>query len=166
MVRFTKNSHVDSEKYLQHLRYDGYIAFEKDAMKVSAEYLESQAATYANFALDTLKHRSGVNLFQLSPEAVYAYLTKYERCPYHYFENKKSKTGRPSLDMSKVLSKLKANGYAEEFLADYMLSRSMSKKFSKINSILTKCHYDAGVNKFGRKLTRLPFSVNPQKNLR
>lgn len=166
MVKFTRSDIVDIDLYEEHLRRNGYIAFDAKSMSIKANYLRSNAETVASFARDTMMHRSECNCFMLIPEVVYRYLTVYEHCPERYFFNRHSKTGKPSLDQKKVLFKLKSNNYATEFLDDYMLQKSIATKCSNVDSIIRGCNYDAGVNNAGIPLKRIPYSVKRQKNLR
>ena len=166
MYKFTRDSIVDIDLFETRLRHNGFIVYDYEKMQLEESYMKTKSATYAGLAKDTMMHRSGSNYFMLSPEAVYSYLTRTEHCPEHYFSNKKSKSGKPSLDMNRVLSKLYANGHARPFLEDYMQYRSLAAKCSKIESLLKTCKGDGGKNKFGVDLHKIYFSVGRQKNLR
>ena len=166
MIRFHKDDFVDVDRYEERLNYNGCILYDREQMEGNLLYMQSNSCTYAGIAQDTMLFRSAGRYYTLSPDAIYAYLTNVEHCPDHYFVNRKSKTGRPSLDMRKVLGKLAANGYAEEFLSDYMKHRSIESKCSSVKSVISHCTVEAGQAEDGTKLCRIPYTAVRQKNLR
>lgn len=164
MIKFTKSDVVDTDKYEQHLRYNGYIVFDKAKMRPTLAYEKSHAHSLAALAKDVMLHKSGGSCYNLDATPIYNYLLKYERCPERYF--KKKGVQGISLDSGKVLGKLMGNNYANEFLGFYTGYKSIMAKSSKVDGIINRCNTAMGVNEFGAEVYRLPFSVNQQQNLR
>lgn len=164
MYKFYKKDGVNLDLYEQRIKDRGYILFDKEVLATDLEYMESRVQTMASFAKDTMFFRSSGNCFSLQKDGILNYLMNYEGCPTRYF----SLHGRSgySLDQKKVLSKLVGNGYAKEFIDYYCAYRSLVTKTGNLRSIINSCSIECGVNEFSTKLTKLPFNVNVQRNLR
>lgn len=164
MYKFTKSNKPDLELYESHLRKNGYIAYNPSLMSQVWQYAMAKSSTCSQLAIDIMAFKSGGRCCALSRDVILNYLLNFEHCPEHYF-NKKGMESY-SLDKNKVLMKLYSNGYATEFLDNYMESRSLVSKCGKIRGILDECTADCGKNSDGISIRRITYAVNRQKNLR
>lgn len=164
MFKFTKSTEIDFSKYEEYLRYRPYIVFDRDKMEKTLRYEECRAETFASLAIDTMLYKSSGMYCDLGRETILKYLIDCENCPVRYFKN--HKTEGLSLDAKKVLQKLVANNYAEEFLGDYMKYKSLVSKNGTVKGLLGRNSQPAGHNKDDVPLTKLFFNVSQQKNLR
>ena len=164
MVKYTKNDLIDVDGYGAALNRRGYILFDRGTAEIDAEYMRSQSETLANDAKFIMKLRSGCRYYALSKESVLGYLKNTEGCPSHYFSTRK--TQGESLDMKKVLGKLRSNGKAVEFLDSYMAHRSMKSKHDSFRKLIEGCNRYVADDVNGAKLYAIPFNANVQKNLR
>lgn len=164
MVKFTKNSFIDHDKYCDRLNRTGFIYYDSNRAKVIVSYLQNRSITLAARALMTMRMRSGGGYSLLTKEAVYEYLTKYENCPDKYFYT--GKTKGISLDKKRVLEKLYSNGKAVQFLEDYMEHRSMMTKCSDLRTLVNQCKREDAVDHNGQVLSRIPFVASLQQNQR
>ena len=164
MVKYTKNDLIDVAGYDAALNRRGYILFDRDTATADVEYMKSRAETLANDAIFTMKLHSGCRYYSLSKESVLNYLMNTEKCPVHYFRN--NKTQSASLDMKKVLGKLKSNGKAVEFLDSYMEHRSLKSKYESFRKLIAGCTRYVADDVNGAKLYAIPFEASVQKNLR
>ena len=165
MYKFTKTDRVDLEEYEAYLKTNKYLYYDRTATALQMEYMRCVSGAENQRATDIAFKRSGGTILELGRESVYHYLTRFENCPDHYFGSKNSQSDF-SLDKKRVLEKLYANGYAREFLDSYMLSRSLKSKVGGVASIVNACTVEACKASDGRTLCRIPYDVNPQKNLR
>ena len=164
MIKFKHDDVIDTELYESYLKHDGYIAIDKERMSKTEQYERSHASTLAQLALDVMYHKSGASLRSLSTDAIYKYLTLYESCPEHYF-NQRGVKGI-SIDTNKVLKKLLANGYATEFLEPYIQYRSLKSSCDKVAKTCSASLQLLGNNEDGCNVYALPYSVNESVNLR
>lgn len=164
MIKFTRDDNVDVDKYLEHLRYNGYITYNRDRMLSTCDYEKNVQHTLEIRALEIMKFGSSCHCFDLDRQSVYNYLVNYAGCPDHYFHPKKSSDF--SLDSGKVLSRLLANNYAKSFLSLYMESKSKKIKCGKASNLATRSTKLHGVSKLGHDLATIYYNVNEQQNLR
>lgn len=165
MVRFSRNNIVDVDEYEKRIRRNGKIYFDKDVVeKYHRKIACSKGALYEMY-LDTMIQRSAGRYQFDNKENIIPYLQKCERCPGHYFANRKTQS--ESLDKKRVLEPLYQNGYATEFLTYYMEYRSMKSRESTANSLLNSVKGLPTIkNQDGVALTPLTYNVTPQFNLR
>lgn len=164
MIKFTQNDYVDIDKYEERLRYNGYLTCDKVRMNNIYLYNRAHSDSLAAMARDTMRYHSGAMCGELSKGVIYRYLQRYEGCPEHYFYSKNVQG--ISIDSKRVLGPLYQNGYAKEFLEFYTESRSIASKCNKIKTLLEQCNTEAGKDSKGNTLTRIPYNVNQQQNLR
>lgn len=164
MIKFTKNDLVDTELYDEVINRLGYILIDKAEANAERRYLEDHISTLESRANFIMQLHSGGDRIGLNRNVIYSFLTKYEKCPEHYFYTNKSESF--SLDSDKVLSKLIANGRAVEFLEAYMEYKSTKVKASKLKSLLDGSSAPHGTDKDGNKLCEVHFEASIQKNLR
>lgn len=164
MYKFNVNDEIDFDAYERLLTQRSYIVYDYKRMYDILKFEECRTETLCALALDCMVYNSGGACYNLSSNCIIKYLMEYENCKEHYFRNKK--TQGYSLDSSKVLDKLKANGYAEEFLDLYMRYKSSKARCDRIRKLLDRCFTDAGVNKDGVALKKIPFQTRLEKNYR
>lgn len=164
MVRFTKNDYVDADRCEERLRRDGFICFDRKYVEQIMPFYQTHADTCANLARDLMIYRSGGQYGILKRECIANYLMRVEGCPPQYFSTKK--TEGVSIEMKNVLTKLQANGFANEFFEYYFEHRTWDNKCSKLKKLAKECTEYAGTNKYGVDLYKIPFDVNRQKNRR
>lgn len=165
MYKFSRGNKVDADVYKAHLKKNGKIYYDRNATELQKNYMECTAGAEKVRATEVMFNHSGGRIVQLNRDSIYNFLVNYERCPDHYFyANAKSKSF--SLDKKKVLSKLLANGYAQEFLDHYNAHRSLQQKAGDVNSILSTCSHVTAQTRDGRDLCEIPYDVNQQKNER
>lgn len=161
--RFVNDPDYDIIAYGEALEGDQYLTFDREILEQAYNDLKCKGKVCERLALQTMIYRTAGTLRFLNQPSIYDYLTIYEGCPENYFILKGRKS--ISLDAKKVLGKLAALNYAPEFLDYYMKYKSYNAMASKIASVLA-CDEKVGVNKFGRDLYKLPYTVNVQQNLR
>lgn len=164
MLKFTQSDYVDVDLYEKHLGYNGYVAYDRDSMLQSVAYEGYHASSLAALATDIMIHRSAWRCSTLQTAVIQNYLINYEHCPESYFK-KKGVQGL-SLDANKVLGKLRANGYATEFIDQYVAYKSLKSKCSTIKGITDRQKEYLGENKDGIPLYKLEYSFKQQKNTR
>lgn len=164
MIKFTKNSFVDIEKYNERLHYNGYILYNRKKMEDSYFYENARCYTYAGLAKDIMGHKSQGFFYTLDKMPMYKYLTTFERCPEHYF--KKKGVQGVSIDMKKVIDKLASNGYAQEFLEYYKIYRGYKSNCDTIRKLLSECYESKGKGHYGEDVTAIYYDVNQRQNLR
>ena len=142
MIKFTKNSFVDVEKYNERLHYNGYILYNRQKMEDCYFYESAKCYTYAGLAKDVMGHKSQGFFYTLDKMPMYKYLTTFEKCPKHYFYKKNVKG--VSIDMKKVIDKLLSNGYAQEFLEYYKIYRGYKSNCDTIRKLLNECYESMG----------------------
>lgn len=165
MLRFHKDSFVDIDKYEERIRHTDHILFDLEKAASVLPYEQAVCDSYATIAKDIMVHNSGINCVSLSSSVIHNYLVTYEKCPAHYFNNRKTKG--ISLDKARCLIPAYENGYAKEFLANYIEYSSQKARCSKIAKMIKMF---SGTNQVldrnGNKLNEIPFHVNQQVNLR
>lgn len=165
MVRYNKDEIIDLDLYEHYLKKNGcFIFYNRDMLEHSREEMSSASAVYELMAIDRMRHHSGCELLHLGKEAIYKYLTKFERCPEHYFFNRKVQG--ITLSAKDCLGPLRSNGYAAEFLDYYTMYKSLSAKASKLKTLTGTCNGSDGVSCDGHVLSRLPFTVRREPNYR
>lgn len=165
MLQFSRNKDkVDTEQYELNLRQNGFILCDKESMELQYLYDTALRDSLYVYAIDVMKCRSGYIYSELSRQVLYNYLTKVEKCPERYFQ-KRGVQGF-SLDLKKVIEPLYANGFAKDFLDVYRDYSSCASRCSSIKSILAGLQETDLIDVNGRKLGKLPYSVNKQLNLR
>lgn len=164
MLKFSQSDYVDVELYEHYLGYNGYIAYDRESMLQSARYEEYHTASLAALAIDVMIYNSAWRCSSLTTAVILNYLINYERCPESYFKKKGVKG--LSLDATKVLEKLRANGYATEFIDLYTAYKSLKSKCSKIKGITERQREYIGNNKDNIALYKLEYSFKQQKNSR
>lgn len=164
MIKYTKSDVVDIEKYTERIQKYGYVLVDGEMLRQHAIQLDSDSLTLQYMYMDLMKQKSAGDCMFNSREIILRYLKKYEYCPEHYFKTRKSKG--ESIAANDVLIPLRQNGYANEFISYYMDSRSSAMRSSKIMSLLAGAEETELIDKSGIRLTKVPFSVNKQVNLR
>lgn len=165
MIRYRKNDEIDLDLYEHHLRKNGcFIFYNRDKLECSREEMAASSGVFELMAIDKMRHHSGCEVMHLGKEAIFKYLTKFERCPEHYFFNHKVKG--ITLSTKDCLSPLQSNGYAQEFLDYYITYKSLSAKASKLKTLTESCNGDDAVSSDGLVLSKLPFNVKREPNYR
>lgn len=164
MLKFTKDSYVDVDKYNDHLHYNRYILYDRNRMEDTYYYENAKKLTYQQLAIDVmLQHSQGFHN-SLAKEPLYHFLTYFEHCPAHYFSKRGVKG--ISVDMKKVIDKLLSNGYSQEFLEKYKSYRRADSYSNTIRKVLEECYERKGKNHFGIDTNAIFYDVNVQQNLR
>lgn len=164
MVKYSKSDVIDESGYDQAINRTGFILYDKESAETTWNYMKSQAATLANQARFVMRLRSGCHCFCLDKEVIFNYLTRYEGCPDKYFFTKK--TRGLSLDIKKVLGKLRDIGKAAEFLDKYIAHRSYLTKTNNFKKVLEGTHETDLRDCNGNVLSKIGFTASVQKNLR
>lgn len=165
MLRFHRDSFVDIEKYEERIRRNGYILFDLDKTAKVLPYERSVCDSYANVAKDIMLHNSGLRCVSLSSSVIYGYLVTHEKCPEHYFKNRKTKG--VSLDKKRCLLPAYSNGYAKEFLQNYITYTSLKSKCDKMAKMIDMfANSELVPDKYGNQLHKICYNVNQQVNLR
>lgn len=164
MLKFTRDSYVDVEKYNDRLHHNGYIVYDRQRMQDTFNYESAKLITYKNLTTDVMQQHSEGFHNSLGKEALYNFLTFYEHCPAHYF--KKRGVSGISIDMKNVIDKLISNGYTQEFLENYKRFRKCESYCNTVRKVLNECIERKGKNHFGVDTTAIFYDVNVQQNLR
>lgn len=155
---------IDFRTYEQHLRYLGYIAYNRDRFADALYEMQAQQQTELLLYLGIMRHKSCGTLFTSDKDAILRYLMKYEHCPEHYFRLKDREA--LSLDAKKVLSKLEQKGYATEFLEHYKKHTSYKAIASKMQTIVSRCTSELYKTEQDETVSRIGFMVSKQQNCR
>ena len=164
MLKFTRDDYVDTESYEHSLNYNGLIYVDLHKLNQALDYNTITKNSLFTRIKRLMSFNSAGVCRDLSREALVNYLQKFEGCPEHYF--KKRGVQGASVDMKKVIEPLYANGYANEFLEMYMDFVSAKSRISSINSVLKAIKSTDLVNRDGKKLYTVGYSVNSQVNRR
>ena len=164
MLKFSKNDEIDIDKYEEHIRYNGYIVYDREKMELACKYETANYMSLCALATDVMIHNSGWRYKIINTESVLNYLIEYEYCPEHYF--KKRGVQGYSLDSKKVLAKLRNNGHAVEFIDLYTAYKSKKSRCGKISNMLERNTIPAGANKDGIPVSKITYSVSQQRNMR
>lgn len=167
MFKFNQGVFVDVDTYNDRLHKNGYILYDRKKMQDIYYYENAQLYTYCELAKDVMCHHSNGFHSSLDRMQIFNFLTKYERCPRHYFV-KRNKEGEESIsiEMKKVLDKLLSNGYATEFLDYYKHYQSYKSSCGTIKKLLDECIEIGGKSNTGKQLHAIYYDVNVQQNLR
>lgn len=164
MLKFTKKSFVDIDKYTERIQKNGVIYLDKECMKTNYEYEKVLRDSLYKRATDYMRYVSNGLYNNCGREALMNYLTRFEHCPDHYF-SKRGVQGY-SVDMNKVLIPLYENGYANEFLALYMDHSSLKSRCAGVLKMIEVLREPYGVNNAGKEIYPIEYTVNKQINLR
>ena len=165
MIRFTKDSVVDTEKYEHYLNYRKYIYLDRTRVQLTVKYQESQMRTASELALRQMRAETANRLVSIGvKDNIFEYLIDYVGCPESRFKNRK--TSGLSLDKKKVLLPLYNNGYAKEFIENYLNSASLKTITGKMKNIVAKLYDEPKKNNYGDEIYKLGFNVEQQTNLR
>ena len=127
MIKYTKTDYPDIEKYEQRINANGFIYFDKDMASRILKYDEVVRATRRKQAEKIIRVNSSNRMNTLDEGNILTYLEDVEGCPTHRFNSKKTVKGY-TLDMTRVLRPLLADGYATEFLEKYTEFKSLKSK--------------------------------------
>lgn len=136
MLKFSRNDEIDIDRYEEHIRYNGYIVYNREKMELACRYETANYMSLCAMAADVMIHNSGWRYKIINTESVLNYLIEYEYCPEHYFR-KRGVQGY-SLDSKKVLAKLRNNGHAMEFIDLYTAYKSKKSRCGKISNMLER----------------------------
>lgn len=160
------NRLIDIGLYDSVIRKRGYIFYDRKKLSKVMGLIKNDAVVYESMATDFVKQRSSGSINFLSKDTVLTYLMDYENCPSRYFKTRGVKGY--SINMKRCLLPLKSNCSApvREFLDYYMTYRSLNSLVNSTKEILDNCNRDDAVDHNGNVLSKLPFDVNQQANLR
>ena len=164
MLRFTKDSFVDTDKYEEYLNYRNYIYFDRARANLIMQYQRSKMYTTANQATRILRAESAGTLLDLSKNNILEYLIDIKGCPEKKFRQKGVQGY--SLDQKKVLIPLMQRLDVREFLSTYMAHKSMKSITGKMKSLLYEVRPSDKKNAYEDNLYELGFEVGQQTNLR
>lgn len=165
MIKFSKDSFVDVDKYEQRLNEFGYIFIDKQRLLVSAEIARAKQLSESSLAEKIMVVNSGGQYSNINASSnVYNYLVDIEGCPVSFLRAG-TRQGY-SLDAKRKLIPLRQKGFAAEFLDAYLAYatyRSRSNKLSKLCERLTET---TGKSADGSVLYHLDFTATEQVNQR
>lgn len=165
MIKYTKTDYPDIEKYEQRINANGFIYFDKGMASRILKYDEVVRATRRKQAEKIIRINSSNRMNTLDEGNILTYLEDVEGCPTHRFNSKKTVKGY-TLDMTKVLRPLLADGYATEFLEKYTEFKSLKSKCSRIKSLTESMLEPVAKNMYGDDLYKIYFNAMAQTNLR
>lgn len=163
MVRYSKDSFVDIDKYEDRIRGGSYILIDKSILEQFQRDVVCRSHTLSFMYLDCMAQRSANNYIYDNKDSIIRYLMKYEYCPERYFETRKSQN--LSLDMKRVCEPLYQNGYAQEFLDYYMQYRHLKSRGDNLGKLLASCGNEVVKGATG-DLIKLHYNVGRQTNRR
>lgn len=165
MIKFTKDSFVDIDKYSDRLNEYGYIFVDKQKLIVSAEIARVKQLSSSMLAETIMRVNSGGqynNLF--SSKMVYEYLIDIEHCPQSFLRANNAQGY--SLDASRKLKPLRDKGFAAEFLDAYLAYKTYKARNNKLSKLCDRLVETTGKSIDGSVLYHLDFTATEQVNQR
>ena len=162
MIKFTKNSYVDIEKYEARLKSVPYIVLDVPRMSSIRKYNLNVQTTLYKLTQACIAANSGNRYASLSKDNMYRYLVEYEGVPDRRIGS--TPNGDISMDVNKYLKPLYEDGYAQEFLSLYLEYVGIKKSNSDIGSIISDCYIP--IDDDHPDLRQCTFNVAQRDNLR
>jgi len=162
-LRLTKYSPIDMQKYLNHLRYLGYIYYDLDGLSASSRKMQQEVSTLKYLVTSMIQECSGGTLHTFSRYNIEQLLTRFKGVPESMLTDRK--TGKISLDKNK-LTRAYERGFAKEFISLYSYFTSVRAKSGLLASAVSKCDYTGKVANDGSELYKVTHNINESANLR
>lgn len=165
MIKFSKDSFVDVDKYESRLNECGHIFIDKRRLFVSAEIARVKQLSEADLAEKIMRVNSGgeySNIF--TSRNVYNYLVEVEHCPASFLKSG-AKQGY-SLDAKRKLIPLRQKGFAAEFLDAYLAYATYRSRNNKLSKLCERLTETTGKSADGSVLYHLDFTATEQVNQR
>ena len=166
MFRLTKTDEIDIEKYLNHLRYLGYIYVNPSVLESGIQKWDINIGTHRGLIFDVVGSKSGGTIIYPTKEQLGSFLVKYENVPPSLIYKKNSSGGQSLSLAEKVTSKLLDLGYAVEFVTLYQALQSNIHTRGIVNSMLKGINFTDKLNNQGEPLGTLGFTINERDNRR
>lgn len=163
--RIKANSNLEETKKLANgADYDGIILLDRTTLEDCLDKATSEYEFLRQECLDLMAYKSGYACRDLSRDALYYYLTEYERCPEHYLACRSNKSGI-SISAENVMKPLYENGYAQQFLELYLIYVRKKKVIEKLRKLL-QINYKSGIFQGEKELNWYAYHVTQQVNAR
>lgn len=164
MLKLTKTSDIDCEKYLEDLKYLGFIYVDRSVLERRIDLMEPYRDTVKHLCIECMLSRSGHKFYSLDSKMIVAYLKHFENCPDYIFKKKGS--DNESLDAKKVIAPLIEKGFAVEFLELYREYKSTKYLIEKLHAMVGRLAESDMESYDGKKLYKMRFRYKNISNLR
>lgn len=164
MLRLTKSSFIDSEKYLSDLKQLNFVYIEPETIKNRIANFENEVITLYYLCGRVLRNETGGNLVTPKSLQILKYLVEYLNCPKSFLIDKA--TDNLSLNSKKVIEPIMSRGYAIELLTLYKMYTSKKKLLGDLKGYITRMSESDKKDKDGNVLYKLYFNYEPKVNLR
>lgn len=164
MIRITSDMNIPESTYQDLLSEHGHIYVDRDKLSMAATFYESRSESYAMHARNIISCTSRFPILKLVDEVIYNWLIE-DACVKPVTLKSKNVKGY-SLAAPRLRKASQYSGMASEFSEAYLAHTSAKTIVGTIRGFVNRSEDTDLVNKEGVNISRLPFEVTLQQNLR
>lgn len=154
MLRLSRNSVIDFEKYKRHLSYLGFIYYDMDYISKRLTVMQEQLDTMRYLLNVYVRECSGDVILNADNTGVRKFLINYRSVPENLLYTRVKGEYKPSIS-KEVLSRVRDMGYAVDFIDLYLDFTSLRTKTGLVRSVLYKCRESDTTSQDGSALYKV-----------
>lgn len=165
MLKLSKDSTVDFDKYIDRLSYLGYVYYNFDKIEYPKSRLNLLKSSLSDYIYRFLLESSGGSIVGIKRTSIINYLINVMKVPPSMLESKKKDSNgaqyiSQSID-AKHLEAVRDRGFAKEFIDVYLKYTSLVSQIGLIDGIMKLRREDTTkINSLGQTLYGIGHSIN------